>query len=107
MIKLDKSMLALTKNAYFYKSKGNVNHSEILNYASKNCQEGKNFIVNIVEEELEFNGKSYTYSLRIFPSQRDVYFINNPDIKEFIDIIHAYAAGDFSTRGEYLSCLSF
>ncbi|MFA9487958.1 MULTISPECIES: hypothetical protein [unclassified Mannheimia] len=89
---LDESMLALTKSAYFYKSKDqNIDHLEILNCASNNGQEGKDFLVNKVRENIEIDGKSYFYSLRVFLSEKPAYFIDTQesDVK-FSDIIHAY-----------------
>ncbi|CAM3823042.1 hypothetical protein ACLS0F_03985 [Avibacterium endocarditidis] len=92
MSNLDISMLSLTKNAYFYRSKEqDINHVELLDCASRNCQEGKGFLIDEVKKEIEVNGKLYLYSLRIFPSERTVYFINNQDKEVKIsDIIHAY-----------------
>lgn len=92
MVTLDESMLALTKNAYFYKSKDqDIDHLEILNCASNNCQEGKDFLVNKVREYIEINGKSYFYSLRVFLSEKPAYFIDTQDRDvKFSDIIHAY-----------------
>lgn len=92
MVTLDESMLALTKNAYFYKSKDqDIDHLEILDCASNNCQEGKDFLVDKVRENIEINGKSYFYSLRVFLSEKPAYFIDTQesDVK-FSDIIHAY-----------------
>lgn len=92
MVTLDESMLALTKNAYFYKSKDqDIDHLEILNCASNNCQEGKGFLVNKVRKNIEINGKSYFYSLRVFLSEKPAYFIDTQDCDvKFSDIIHAY-----------------
>lgn len=89
---LDESMLALTKNAYFYKSKDkDIDHLEILNCASNNCQEGKEFLVNKLRENIEINGTSYFYSLRVFLSEKPAYFIDSQESEvKFSDIIHAY-----------------
>ncbi|PVX32129.1 hypothetical protein C8D76_11532 [Pasteurella langaaensis DSM 22999] len=106
MSNLDISMLSLTKNTYFYRAKDHdINHVEILDCASRNCQEGKEFLINTVKENIEINEKSYLYSLRIFPSERTVYFINSQDKEvKFSDIIHAYII--LIERDDFLAVLS-
>ncbi|OAN19734.1 hypothetical protein A3K86_00055 [Photobacterium jeanii] len=83
--------LELTKNAHFYLPKNDVTDEiiqNLLDEASSNMEEGGVFIIDEFRkeafvEESEFN---YIYSIKVFPSVRPVYFLND----EIEDRIHAY-----------------
>ncbi|WP_419239169.1 hypothetical protein [Photobacterium leiognathi] len=83
--------LELTKNAHFYLSKSEITDNviyDILEAATDNIElEGK-YIINSFRQEgiIENTDLNYTYSIRVYPSVRPVYFISD----EIKDRIHAY-----------------
>lgn len=73
--------LELTKNAQFYKSKQIISSTHIdaiLNAAIDNMEAGSDFVINLIRTDaaLESDNTKYKYSVRVFPTARPVYFIN-------------------------------
>lgn len=78
----------LTQNAQFYTPKSGLNDEMIeslLEEASNNMEPDGVFVLNLIREErqVRFPEFSYTYSARVFPSERQVYFFDD-DIKDKI-----------------------
>ncbi|WP_231565441.1 hypothetical protein [Vibrio hyugaensis] len=86
--------LELTKNAHIYIAKSEVTNEVIrslLEEASSNMEPQKEFLISEFRQEgryeegdLTFN---YVYSVRVFPTVRSVYFMNDGEVE---DRIHAY-----------------
>ncbi|HIF9369297.1 TPA: hypothetical protein ACX6RS_001360 [Photobacterium damselae] len=83
--------LELTKNAHFYLPKNEITDEiirDLLDEASNNLEEGKEFLIDVFREEkfVEEVDLNYIYSVKVFPSVRPVYFLDD----EIEDRIHAY-----------------
>lgn len=87
---LSKDDLLLTKNAIFYKNTRTTDTNKIIekliNKASNNKNED-DFILDEINKEYKIEGSSHKYSIRIFKTNKPVYFIKN---KELFDIVFAY-----------------
>lgn len=78
--------LELTKNAQFYKPVSELSNQvieSILNVATSNIEEGGLFLLNQTRIARQFGQLRYIYSVRVFPSARDVYFFSE-NIKDRI-----------------------
>jgi hypothetical protein len=83
--------LELTKNAHFYTPKNDLTDEiiqEILDEASSNIEPNSEFIIDVFRQEkhLPDIDLNYTYSIKVFPSTRPVYFID----EALNDRVHAY-----------------
>ncbi|QFT83861.1 hypothetical protein FIU88_02630 [Halomonas sp. THAF12] len=83
--------LELTKNSQFYTPKVEIIDEvieDILNEASSNIDEDAGFIIDVFRQEksVEEHELNYIYSIKVFPSVRPVYFID----EALEDKIHAY-----------------
>lgn len=87
---LSKDDLLLTKNAIFYKNTRTTDTNKIIekliNKASNNKNED-DFILDEINKEYKIEASSHKYSIRIFKTNKPVYFIKN---KELFDIVFAY-----------------
>lgn len=84
--------LILTQNAQFYLSKNPITNDiidEIFDAASDNIKNGAVFICNEMRNERTTGepGFTYKYSIRIYPSEREVFFLEPTELQ---DIIHSY-----------------
>ena len=80
--------IRLTKNCQFFVPKQRIIKSEILDImdaAADNKAAGR-FMFNKIREKGVLNSRKYYYSLRVFTTERPVYFIDD----SFVDLIHAY-----------------
>lgn len=96
--------LELTKNAQFYIPNNPIDDSivnEILEAAVGNMDTEGDFVVESfrAEKNIEESDLNYRYSIRVFPSTRPVYFINEP----LEDKIYAFII--LIEYGEYLAIL--
>lgn len=83
--------LELTKNAHFYLPKTEITDDVIrgiMEGASDNIEEGGRYLIDVFRQEKasEENDLSYVYSVKVFPSVKPVYFLDD----EIEDRIHAY-----------------
>ncbi|MCX9517356.1 hypothetical protein IG510_10545, partial [Vibrio cholerae] len=83
--------LELTKNAHFYLPKNEITDEVIrslLEAATDNIEAGGSYIIDEFRKEkfVANSDLNYVYSIRVFPSVRPVYFLND----EVEDRIHAY-----------------
>lgn len=82
----------LTQNAQFYIPKNallNEHIIELLDEASDNIELDADFIINEIRQEraIQQIDLEYTYSTRVFPTERQLYFFNDTDLK---DRVYAY-----------------
>ncbi len=100
--------IKLTKNAQFYKVQPEKLSDdfiyELLDLASENKDPDpkSDFIENEFRKEADFLDSPCKYSLRVFPTLKDVYFIHDPEGK-FSDRIHAYIL--IVEIGEYVAVI--
>ncbi|MUJ39424.1 hypothetical protein [Aliivibrio fischeri] len=83
--------LELTKNAHFYLPKTEITDDVIrgiMEGASDNIEEGGSYLIDVFRQEKvsEENDLNYVYSVKVFPSVKPVYFLDD----EIEDRIHAY-----------------
>ncbi|CDT90987.1 conserved hypothetical protein [Vibrio coralliirubri] len=83
--------LELTKNAHFYLPKTAITDDVIcgiMESASDNIEEGGRYLIDVFRQEKasEENDLNYVYSVKVFPSVKPVYFLDD----EIEDRIHAY-----------------
>lgn len=83
--------LELTKNAHFYLPKTEISDEiirSILEAASDNMESGGSYLIDEFREEKVVDDRElrYVYSIKVFPSVRPVYFLN----EQVEDRIHAY-----------------
>ncbi|MCG5534239.1 hypothetical protein LRF89_12420 [Halorhodospira sp. 9621] len=83
--------LQLTKNAHFFRITSPLSDSivqEVLDAAADNITPDGEFIIDSFRQErvLEEQEFSFVYSVKVFPSARPVYFLDD----DFEDIIHAF-----------------
>ncbi|HCG8547658.1 TPA: hypothetical protein N2898_004927 [Vibrio parahaemolyticus] len=83
--------LELTKNAHFYLPKTEINDEiirSILEAASDNMESDGSYLIDEFREEKVVAERElhYVYSIKVFPSVRPVYFLN----EQVEDRIHAY-----------------
>ncbi|HGF5111073.1 TPA: hypothetical protein ACF317_004403 [Vibrio parahaemolyticus] len=83
--------LELTKNAHFYLPKNEITDEtvrNILESASDNMESGGSYLIDEFRQEKVVQDRelSYIYSIRVFPSVRPVYFLDD----QVEDRIHAY-----------------
>ncbi|MFZ6041152.1 hypothetical protein ACOV11_11745 [Vibrio natriegens] len=83
--------LELTKNAHFYLPKNEITDDvirSILEAASDNIEGGGSYLIDEFREEkfVDESQLNYVYSIKVFPSVRPVYFLDD----EIEDRIHAY-----------------
>lgn len=79
-------------SAQFYRVREEVSLSrlkikEILDLAYSNKQAKKNNLINRIRESLTINEIDYKISIRIYPSEKKVQFLES---KNYIDIVYAY-----------------
>ncbi|MCV6623496.1 MAG: hypothetical protein OIF51_17290 [Cellvibrionaceae bacterium] len=71
--------LELTKNAQFYQPINVVDDAlidQLLNTASDNIENGQALLLNQHRQIKQVDQWQYTYSVRVFPTKRDVYFFS-------------------------------
>ncbi|TOI99528.1 hypothetical protein CGI47_25295, partial [Vibrio parahaemolyticus] len=73
--------LELTKNAHFYLPKTEISDEiirSILEAASDNMESGGSYLIDEFREEKVVDDRElrYVYSIKVFPSVRPVYFLN-------------------------------
>ncbi len=83
--------LELTKNVLFFKCDSQISNQEInniLDIATENKEDNTNFIIDQFRMKNKTNsGVDYTLSIKVFPTVRPVYFL---DDENFEDRIYAY-----------------
>lgn len=84
--------LILTQNAQFFRSPNDLTDAivtDIFDKASDNLDVNRGFILNTIRSERRAGTPQfvYKYSIRIYPSVRGVYFLNNTAL---VDTIHSY-----------------
>lgn len=86
--------LELTKNAHIYVPKNEITDGtirKILEEASSNMEPDKNFLINEIRKDEVYRNEGvefrYKCSIRVFPTVRPVYFMNDDEAE---DRIHAY-----------------
>ncbi|WP_227510320.1 hypothetical protein [Acinetobacter equi] len=79
--------LALTKNMQFYKIKSSLDDnllSEVLDQAVSNKELGADFILDIYRDIRSINNLEYKVTIKVFPTERRVYFLKDIDLKDRI-----------------------
>jgi len=87
--------LDLTKNVQFYKTNGGLNDniiSDVLNEAVLNQEKDSKFIIDVYRDiKVTPENIEYKISIKVFPTVRPVYFLNDDSVKDriyaFITII--------------------
>jgi len=79
-------------SAQFYRIGEEVNLTrlkikEILDLASSNKQTKKNNLINTIRQSLTIDGIAYKFSIRVYPSDKKVQFLDSND---YSDIVYAY-----------------
>lgn len=94
--------LLITQNAQFYSPKTEITDASIgalLNAASENHEENSEFLIDQFRQRRNAQNSDfiYTYSARVFPTYRPVYFLT----EDLQDSIHAYIV--IVEIGQYIS----
>ncbi len=81
--------LKLTRNSQFYKPIAQLTNSivgRMLESASVSIENNSKYLINEIRQSREIGSFQYTYSVRVFPTQREVYFLSD----NIQDRIYAY-----------------
>ncbi|RUR21571.1 hypothetical protein [Legionella qingyii] len=86
---MDDDFVKLTQSAQFYKPKdvnifNNTTIKEILDVATENKKENTNYIVDEFRINKQTAGITYTYSAKIFLTEKPVYFLEESEYKDQI-----------------------
>lgn len=80
--------LELTKNMQFYKTKKSLNDnilSNVLDQAVSNKEQGKDFIIDVYRDIRSIsNDVEYKVTIKVFPTEKPVYFLKDSDLKDRI-----------------------
>ena len=80
--------LELTKNMQFYKTKKSLDDnilSNVLNQATSNKEQNKDFIIDVYRDiRLISNDVEYKVTIKVFPTEKPVYFLKDSELKDRI-----------------------